>query len=81
MVATKKAVKRPARKTAVKSEPIAVWVYKDGFKDLDGNPIPPESYAYVDKVVDGMQVASTDPLHLKFYKTRVMKADVSNHKN
>lgn len=70
------------QKSKPDQQPIPVWVYKNGIKDIDGNTIPVESYAYVAKEVDGTQPANTDPLDLKFYqskkrvyKTSVMKAD------
>ena len=67
-----------AKKAAVKElEIFHAWVYRKGFKDTDGNAIEPGSYAFVHKIVDGMQTGDTDPLALKYaetYNTRQIKA-------
>jgi len=66
------------KKKEVKTiESIPAWVHGKGLKDIDGLEIEPGSYAYVKKILKGMQAANTDPLeliHPKTYNTRQIKA-------
>jgi len=65
------------KKEAKKIEQIPAWVHGQGLKDIDGLDIEPGSYAYVKKILKGMQPANTDPINLihpKTYNTRQIKA-------
>lgn len=58
------------------TDPVPAWVHGHGLTDIDGNEIPAGSYAYVKKIIKGMQAANTDPIDLVHpkYNTRQIKA-------
>jgi len=58
---------------------IPVWVHKPGLAgyDVTGAPVAEmavNEYGFVDKMRAGVQAAATDPMELKSYNTRQIKA-------